>query len=142
MSKISNSLKYQNQIAGQLLKQLETEELQAKDMLDEKIKLQQQFNQDSSDLTEAKLFAGKGREELIKLRIRLSQLIAQEEKMAEELDKLKRENEYYLKKNAEFEEENLKLQKEIHITIQKIDINSLLKEIDVEDMRILAQSNK
>lgn len=62
--------------------------------------------------------------------------------MAEELDKLKRENEYYLKKNAEFEEENLKLQKEIHITIQKIDINSLLKEIDVEDMRILAQSNK
>ncbi len=32
--------------------------------------------------------------------------------------------------------------KEIQITIQKIDINSLLKEIDIEDMKILAQSNK
>lgn len=26
--------------------------------------------------------------------------------------------------------------------IQKIDINSLLKEIDIEDMKILAQNNK
>ena len=28
------------------------------------------------------------------------------------------------------------------MTIQKIDINSLLKEIDIEDLKILAQSNK
>ncbi len=62
--------------------------------------------------------------------------------MADELEKLKKENDFYLKKNAEFEEENQKLMKEIQITIQKIDINSLLKEIDIEDMKILAQSNK
>lgn len=31
---------------------------------------------------------------------------------------------------------------EIQNTIQKIDINTLLKEIDVEDMRLLAQNNK
>lgn len=124
------------------MERLKEEETKAKDMLDEKIKLQQQLNQDNSDLNEAKLFAAKGKEEIIKLRIRLSQLITQEEKMSDELKRLKKENEFYVKKNAEFEEENAKLQKEIALTIQKIDINSLLKEIDIEDMRLLAQSNK
>jgi hypothetical protein len=34
------------------------------------------------------------------------------------------------------------LNKEIAATIQKIDINSLLKEIDIEDLRLLAQNNR
>lgn len=88
------------------------------------------------------MIAAKNKDDIIKLRIRLSQLISQEEKMNEELEKLKKENEFYMKKNAEFEQENASLQKEIALTIQKIDINSLLKEIDIEDMRLLAQSNK
>lgn len=58
--------------------------------------------------------------------------------MSAELEMLKKENEFYAKKNAEFETENAALQKEIALTIQKIDVNSLLKEIDIEDMKILA----
>lgn len=59
-----------------------------------------------------------------------------------ELEKLKIENDFYTKKNKDLEIDNEKLNKEIQLTIQKIDINSLLKEIDIEDMRLLAQNNK
>ncbi len=62
--------------------------------------------------------------------------------MSEELKNLQTENEFYAKKNNEFEEENKKIQKEISMTMQKIDINNLLKEIDIEDMKILSQTNK
>ncbi len=58
------------------------------------------------------------------------------------MDKFRDENEFYIKKNQEFEHENEKLNAEIQQTIQKIDINTLLKEIDIEDMRLLAQNNK
>ena len=142
LKKISNSLKFQREVASDLMERLKEEETKAKDMLDEKIKQQQQLTQDNVDLSEAKLVAEKNKEDIIKMRIRLSQLISQEEKMKEELEKLKKENEFYVKRNAEFEQENAELQKEIALTIQKIDINSLLKEIDIEDMRLLAQSNK
>ena len=53
-------------------------------------------------------------------------------------DKLEVENQFYIKKNQEYELENAKLNQEIQETIQKIDINYLLKQIDSEDLRILA----
>jgi len=64
-----------------------------------------------------KAWSAKNREEIIKLQIRLSQLIASEERMQEELKKFKKENDDYIKENAKLEDENNKLQKEIHLTI-------------------------
>ena len=58
------------------------------------------------------------------------------------MKRLKDENTVYIKKNKDYEEENNKLQEEITATIQKIDINNLLKEVDIEDMKLLAQNNK
>lgn len=58
--------------------------------------------------------------------------------MKVDLEKYKLENDFFVKKNKELEEDNVKLSKEIQLTIQKIDINSLLKEVDIEDMRLLA----
>ena len=63
-------------------------------------------------------------------------------RVKEELETMAQENEFYIKKNQEFEEENEKLNQDIQQTIQKIDINTLLKEVDIEDMRLLAQNNK
>ena len=62
--------------------------------------------------------------------------------MSIEEQRLHKENDFYIKKNAEFEHENHALQEEIQQTIQRIDVNNLLKEVDVEDMRMLAQNNK
>jgi hypothetical protein len=51
---------------------------------------------------------------------------------------LSEENIILLKKNHLVEDENKKLQDEITTTLQKIDVNNLLKEVDIEDMRLLA----
>lgn len=96
----------------------------------------------TEDLSEGKAISMRNREELIKLQIRLSQLHSHEEKMSQELVKLQKENDFYAKRNADFEVENENLNKEIQATIQKIDINYLLKEIDIEDLRLVAQNNK
>lgn len=54
LKKISNQLKFQKENATNLMERLKDEETKGKDMLDEKIKLQQQLNQVSEDLNEAK----------------------------------------------------------------------------------------
>ena len=40
------------------------------------------------------------------------------------------------------EKENTDLKHKISMTIQRIDINNLLKEIDIEEMQLLAKNNK
>ena len=65
-----------------------------------------------------------------------------EEKSKVEVLTLLEENDFYKKKNDEFEAENEQLNKEIFAYIQKIDIKTLLKEVDIEDLRLLAQNNK
>jgi hypothetical protein len=40
------------------------------------------------------------------------------------------------------EKENVDLKNKIAQTIQRIDINNLLKEIDIEEMQLLAKNNK
>ena len=120
------------------MERLKEEETKAKDMLDEKIKQQQNLNQMTEDLTEGRAHAARNREEIIKVQIRLSQLQSQEEKLSGEYKTITEENEFYQKKNADFEADNLRLNKEIASTIQKIDVNYLLKEVDIEDLRLLA----
>ena len=61
-----------------------------------------------------------------------------EDKLSAEFKILSVENQFYAKKNEEFELDNERLNKEIASSIQKIDINYLLKEIDIEDLRLLA----
>lgn len=72
----------------------------------------------------------------------MSTLITQDEKLQKELNSLTEENTFYIKKNTDFEKDNTKLQKEIHATLQKIEINYLLKEVDIEDLRLVTQNNK
>ncbi len=78
-------------------------------MLDEKIKQQSHLTTCNEDFNEAKAFAARNREELIKLRIRLSTLITTEEKMTVDLKILLKDNEFFLKQNADYEIENAKL---------------------------------
>ena len=54
------------------MERLKEEETKAKDMLDEKIKQQQNLNQMSEDLSEGRALAARNREEIIKLQIRFS----------------------------------------------------------------------
>ena len=47
-----------------------------------------------------------------------------------------------LSDNEILEKENTDLKKKIALTIQKIDINNLLKDIDIEEMQLLTKNNK
>lgn len=55
---------------------------------------------------------------------------------------LTKHNDELLLNNKAAEEENKKLKQQIATTIQRIDINNLLKEIDIEELQLLAKNNK
>ena len=72
----------------------------------------------------------------------MSQLVSTDDRLKTEFKKLNEENTILIKKNAHYEEENKLLTEEINATIQKIDVNNLLKEVDIEDLKMLAQNNQ
>ena len=51
-----------------------------------------------------------------------------------EEDLLQTQNKKLLAENEELENENSDLKKKIALTIQRIDINNLLREIDIEEL--------
>ena len=59
-----------------------------------------------------------------------------------EQEQLTVNNSRLIEENTELEQENLELKRKIAGTIQKIDINNLLKEIDVEELQLQAKHNK
>jgi hypothetical protein len=67
MKKIQNSLKVQKETANNVMERLKEEETKAKDLLDEKIKQQQELNQMTEDLRDGNALAHRNREEIIKL---------------------------------------------------------------------------
>ena len=75
IKKISNSLKFQKEQATNLMEVLKGEETLAKDMLDEKLRLQQNLSQFHEDLLDSKAMSSRNREETIKLQIKLAQLV-------------------------------------------------------------------
>jgi len=82
------------------------------------------------------------REEQIKLRVKNSQLDSQTASLTEEELTLKEDNTKLIEDNTALEKENQGLKDKIAKTIQRIDINNLLKEIDIEEMQLLAKNNK
>jgi len=88
------------------MKRLEEEEKKARELLEEKMKIQANLHLLKENLDDAKAIAAKHRDEIIKMQIRISQLQSLEEKLKVDFETLSKENEYYLKKNAEFELDN------------------------------------
>jgi hypothetical protein len=53
---------------------------------------------------------------------------------------LNKANEELVKKNTELDTSNTKLDTEIVKLLQRIDVNTLLKEVDMEELKLLAQN--
>ena len=66
---------------------------------------------------------------------------SQKKRLKEEDEELKAENVTTIKENEKYEADNERLQASIVELIQRIDISTLLKEIDMEEMRQLANQN-
>lgn len=59
-----------------------------------------------------------------------------------ENNELDEKNDELFNENADLEKENAELKRKIAMTIQRIDINNLLKEIDKEELHVLSAGNK
>ena len=76
------------------------------------------------------------------MNVRNSQLTSQDKMLEIEEKQLLDSNTKLTADNKKLEEENAALKKKIALTIQKIDINNLLKDIDVDELKIVAKNNK
>ena len=81
------------------------------------------------------------REDLIRTQIRNSQLLSNNARVNEEYEEMVSKNEALVKANDEVEAQNEKLDKDIMELVQRIDVNTLLKEVDLEELNLLANNN-
>lgn len=125
-----------------LMGKIGDEESRSKVYLEEKLKLEQELLDMKEDLEKDLATKAKNREELIKLKVKKSQLESQNKQLISDEASFKEKNTKLDEKNKELDKKNLKLKKDIQDAIQKIEINDLLKEIDVEEIQLLAQNNK
>jgi hypothetical protein len=125
-----------------LMEKIQNEETRSKDILDKKLQLEQDLIVLKEDLEKATDTHSINREDLIKLQVKNSQLTSQNTLLAEEEVTLKEDNTKLIEENEQLEKENNQFKQKIQETIQRIDINNLLKEIDVEEMQLLAKNNK
>ena len=59
-----------------------------------------------------------------------------------EENQLQEQNSKLLKDNEELNNENMDMENKIKILIQRIKVHNLLKDIDIEEMKLLARNNK
>ncbi len=95
---------------------------------------------EEADLVEKR--RAEGREEILRMQIKLSQLQTANAKTKEELEKLTISNESLTKNNTTLDAKNTKLDAEIVALIQRIDVNSLLKEVDVEELKLMVTNTE
>lgn len=121
--------------------QLSEEEKKAKDMLDQKITADQTMETLTEEAEKKAALRRHQRQELIDKKLKLSMLQSANLTLCEEEKTLIASNAVLIKENAEFEKQNENLSKEINLLIQRIDVSTLLKQIDLEEMKMLANNN-
>lgn len=137
-SKIKSDSKYVEHI----LATLKDEEGKAKDMLDEKVRLENELKLNQEDLDKYKEVFKDNSDELVKLRSTKSLLETQKERLTKEVDEMNVENEDYKNKNTDLEAENDTLEKKIFHVMQRIEVNRLLKEVNIDDLSQAAKKNQ
>ena len=109
-----NYLKSQGEI---LMDKISFEETKSKDVLDEKLKLEQELIDMKEDMAKEFEKDHENRENLIKLRVKNSQLETQDLDQIEEEKTLVKENEELLQENTDAEKLNIDLKRKITETI-------------------------
>lgn len=122
-----------------VLEQLKDEEKKCKDMLDLKITAEQELELCEEDAKIMKNRRIVNKEDIIKQQLKLSQLKSTKKRLIAEKEVFTVDNAHLIKENEKFELDNSKLEVQIHELIQRIDVSTLLKEIDMEEMSNLAR---
>lgn len=117
-----------------LMEKTADEETKSKDILDRKLKMEQELLDTKDELQKLTDLQQSNREEIVKQRVKNSQLDSQQKMLGVESAQLSESNKKLLTGNEQLEKDNTDLKKKIALTIQKIDINNLLKDIDIEEL--------
>ena len=81
------------------------------------------------------------RDEIIQKEVKLSQLKQQNQRLKEESKNLDERNTFLKKENDKYSADIEKLEEDIRQLIRRIDIDVLLKEVDIEELRLQAANN-
>ena len=117
------------------------EEAKSKEYLDQKQKIEQDHIDLDEKLKEKIDKMEFNRDEIIKARVKNSTLEKQKEMLDEEEKTLEKNNAELLKSNEDLKKANDDLEKDIRMTIQRIEINNLLKSLDKEELPGLTAGN-
>ncbi len=99
------------------MERLNTEEAKARDKLEKKMSMQTQLMALEDDVAKSVEIYDENRKDIIKKRVKKSQLYAMEDIQKEELEKLVKANEKIVRSNGDMEKENAEFRKRIATTI-------------------------
>lgn len=138
---LKNEIKNKELRMNLLIDKFQAEENQAKDYLEQKNKLQQNLTILNNDINEKANLDADQKIEFIELRNGIDEhnIIIEEEKA--QLGSLISENEKYKNLNEKLESEIRALYKKTDELTQKIELNNLLKDIDIKELQMLSHNN-
>ena len=131
-------LKDSSDITSKLLNE---EEKKAKDLLDQKITTEQTMEVEQEKADKARNLRRSQRNELIEKKLRLSMLQSTKDQLTAESKVLAESNAKVIAENKDLVAKNEQLAKEIAVIMQRIDVSTLLKQVDLEEMKVLANNN-
>ena len=120
---------------------LQREEDLKKIVMDKKIDATQKMEDVKEDFEAKSLKKEHNRAEIISKQVLLSKLKKQNVRLQEERTKLEDENAHYIKENERFTKENAGLAVDIMSLIKHIEVSTLLKEVDTNEIQQMAKNN-
>jgi phage anti-repressor protein len=111
-------------------------------MLDEKVRLENEMKLNQETLDKVKVSVRDNDADLIKFKSLHDLLETKKERFTKYVDDINIENNDYIKINAELELENEIIEKKIQMVLKKIDVNNLLKEVNVDDLALASKKNQ
>ncbi len=138
---IRNTISNKEKKMNQLLDKYRDEENKAKDLLEEKNQLIQNLAVTNNDIAGELNLEQDQKIEIIELKNAIDEhnIIIEEEK--NEYNSLVNENEKFRSQNEKLELEIKSLYKKTDELMQKIELNNLLKDIDINELKLLSQNN-
>jgi FtsZ-binding cell division protein ZapB len=139
---LNTTIKADSAYVEHILNVLKDEEGKAKDMLDEKVRLENELKLNQEDLNKYKSTVSDNDDELVTLKSLKFFLSTKKDRLTGEVDQMTKENDDYISRNEELEAENNIVEGKIRSLMQKIEINNLMKEINIDDLTLATKNNQ
>lgn len=138
---IQNSIRNSEFQMGLLLEKFKQEEGNARELLEEKNSLQQKIAASYEVIENQKEAEAQAKRDLIDVRNQIDELETLVEEKQGIQNNIQNENERMKQTAGKYETEIKHLKKKMEEIKQKIELNSILKDIDISELKMLSQNN-